>query len=91
MSLSLKEYKFILFSYFLIFGIISTPYIWGYISEPDDFKFTGMTIGVSIIATSTDWMNQAKEGAWLFTTNRTHEAVPALFLNTLFLIKALQG
>ncbi len=89
MSLSRKEYKFILFSYFLIFGIISTPYIWGYISEPDDFKFTGMTIGVSIIATSTDWMNQAKEGAWLFTTNRTHEAVPALFLNTLFLIMGL--
>ncbi len=89
MDMSRGELKFVLYCFILIGGFVSIPYLWGYLSEPEDMAFSGMILGVNIIFGSYDWINQAREGSILLTTNRTHENVPPLFLNTLFLVMGL--
>ncbi len=89
MVISRGEFKFIVYSFLLIGVFISIPYVWGYLTAPEDLTFTGFTMGVHTMYSHTDWMNQVKEGHLLFTTNRTSENLPYLFLNTLYLLLGL--
>lgn len=83
--LSRNEWIFVTLLFLLLFTFTQLPVLWGYAIQTDDLLFTGRTLGILNYYTYHDWMIQASEGDLLFTTHRTSEPVPALFVSLLFL------
>ena len=69
----------------LILGLITLiPIIYGYATEPEGKVFMGLAKGVGDTNTYFDYMNQAKEGHFLFTNSYTAEEVPHLMIRPLY-------
>jgi hypothetical protein len=89
MLIGREELKFVVYSFLLIGGLVSIPYVWGYLTEPEDYTFTWIIKDRTAWESISDFMNQAQRGEYLFTTHHTSERIPNVFFNPVFLSAGL--
>lgn len=81
-----SEYSFISKWFVALVLLYSIPYLYGYITEPDDLTFTWVIMNRPTWDSTADFMTQAGRGEYLFTTYHTSEGIPNVFFNSVFLI-----
>jgi hypothetical protein len=87
-NINKSEISFVVIFSIITLSITFIPIIFGYIQQTDDLKFMG-TISAMDSNTYFDYMNQAREGKFIFINSYTSETMKPFLIRPLFWIMGL--